>query len=227
MPALRCRALRLRLASALLERDPLAPDDALRIVRLLLDAGAPIPPLLLVDAARAANLAGDPELGAQLGELAVADGGGVDAALALARANAIRGHFREAEAALAAIESELPGQPSAVAYLEQRVRVLFWGLGDADATRALLDRARTWCEGERWQRQLLALRMPIAVARGPRRRDRRDRGGARRPGTRRADRPAAGDAAGDGAVLRGALDRVARARPPPPAPRSRSATTRG
>ena len=164
MPGLHSRALRRRLADTLLERDPLAPDDALRIVRLLLDAGAPIPPPLLVGAARAANLAGDPELGAQLGELAVADGGGVDAVLALARANAIRGHFQEAETALAAVEHELPGHPSAIAYLEQRVRVLFWGLGDTEATRALLDRARTWCDGERWRRQLLALRMPTAVA---------------------------------------------------------------
>ncbi|MBE2319822.1 hypothetical protein DVA67_027910 [Solirubrobacter sp. CPCC 204708] len=164
MPGLRSRALRRRLADTLLERDPLAPGDALRIVRLLLDAGAPIPSPLLVDAARAANLAGDPELGAQLGELAVADGGGVDAVLALARANAIRGHFEAAEASLAAIESELPGHPSVVPYLEQRVRVLFWGLGDTEATRALLDRADAWCEGERWRRQLLALRMPTAVA---------------------------------------------------------------
>ena len=163
MPGLRCRALRLRLAATLQERCPLAPDDALRVVRLLLDAGAPVPPPLLVDAARAANLAGDPALGAQLGELAVADGGGVDAVLALARANSMRGRFEEAESALAAIEHELPGHPSAVAYLEQRIRVLFWGLGEAGATRALLDRASTWSAEERWQHRLLALRMPTVA----------------------------------------------------------------
>ena len=163
MPGLRCRALRLRLATTLQERCPLAPDDALRVVRLLLDAGAPVPPPLLVDAARAANLAGDPALGAQLGELAVADGGGVDAVLALARANSMRGRFEEAESALAAIEHELPGHPSAFAYLEQRMRVLFWGLGKAGATRALLDRASTWSAEERWQHRLLALRMPTVA----------------------------------------------------------------
>ena len=133
-------------------------------MRLLLDAGASIPPGLLVDAARAANLAGDAVLGAQLGELAVADGGGVDAVLALARANAIRGRFEEAEAALAAVEHRLPGHPSAVAYLEQRIRVLFWGLGRPEATRALVDRARAWSSSDRWLPQLLALRMPTAVA---------------------------------------------------------------
>ena len=217
MPGLRCRALRLRLATTLQERCPLAPDDALRVVRLLLDAGAPVPPPLLVDAARAANLAGDPALGAQLGELAVADGGGVDAVLALARANSMRGRFEEAESALAAIEHELPGHPSAFAYLEQRMRVLFWGLGTAGATRALIDRASTW-SAER------ALAAPAARAadadgggRRPRGRDRGDRGGAGRSDPRLRDGPAAGDAAGDLAVLRGALERVAHARTPAPA----------
>ena len=57
-----------RVAGALQRRAPLAPADALRVARLLLDAGAPIPSDLLVDAARAANLAGDPALGAQLAE---------------------------------------------------------------------------------------------------------------------------------------------------------------
>jgi DNA-binding NarL/FixJ family response regulator len=160
MPALRCRSLRLRLAGALRARSPLAPDDALRIVRLLLDARAPIPPELLLDAARAANLAGDAELGAQLGELAVADGGGLDAALTLARANAIRGRFADAEAVLAAVEPDVHGHPSAVAYVEQRVRVLYWGLGDPKATRALLERAAGWIDEHR----LVALRTPIAVA---------------------------------------------------------------
>ena len=85
LSTLRGRALRLRLATALQQRDPLEADDALRIARLLLDAGAPIPPQLLVDAARAANLAGDPELGAQLAELALRERAGVPAALVLAR----------------------------------------------------------------------------------------------------------------------------------------------
>ena len=164
MPTLRCRSLRLRLATALQERAPLPPDDALRVVRLLLDAGAPIPPPLLVDAARAANLAGDPALGAQLGELAVADGAGMDAVLALARANAIRGRFADAEATLAAIEPEAAGHPSAVAYLEQRVRILYWGLGDPAATRALIERAAGWSAEPCWEHRLLAMRMPITVA---------------------------------------------------------------
>jgi DNA-binding CsgD family transcriptional regulator len=163
IPRLRSRSLRLRLATALQERAPLAPDDALRVVRLLLDAGAPIPPALLIDASRAASLAGDPVLGAELGALAVADGGGVPAALVSARANAIRGRFEEAEAALAAVEADVAESPDAVAYLEQRLRVLYWGLGRAGPTHALLDRARGWSSGLAWERQLLALRTTLAV----------------------------------------------------------------
>ena len=128
-------------------------------MRLLLDAGASIPPALLVDAARAANLAGDPELGAELAQLAVADGGGVEAVLVLARAHAMRERFTDAEAALAAIEPELPGHPSATAYLEQRIRVLFWGLGRSDETRALAERARGWSTDAGWAPRLLAMRM--------------------------------------------------------------------
>ena len=43
LPGLRARSLRLRLAETLERRDPPAPDDALRIARWRLDAGAPIP----------------------------------------------------------------------------------------------------------------------------------------------------------------------------------------
>ncbi len=167
LPALRARALRLRLAATLQERDPLAPDDALRVARLLLDGGAEIPPLLAVDAARAANLAGDPALGAQLAELGLATGASVDAALALARAQAMRQRFEEGEAALASVEDQMPGDASAIDYLEQRMRILVWGLDRVDETCALLDRAQTWFEGDAWQRRLVALRLPIAAADDP------------------------------------------------------------
>ncbi len=152
------------LAATLQERTPLTADDALRVARLLLDAGATIPATLLVDAAWAANLAGDPGLGAELAARAVAGGGDVPATLALARANAMLERFEEAEAALAAIEAQMPGHESAVPYLEQRVRVLFWGLGRVDEMRALLERARSWSDDPGWQRELVPLSMPVVVA---------------------------------------------------------------
>ena len=61
MPVLRARGHRLRLAESIQQRRPLTPEDALRAARWLMDAGAEIPPELLLDAADAASI-GDPEL---------------------------------------------------------------------------------------------------------------------------------------------------------------------
>ena len=60
LPVLRARALRLQLAESVAQRTPPTPDDALRVARWLLDAGAAVPSEYLLDAARAANLAGTP-----------------------------------------------------------------------------------------------------------------------------------------------------------------------
>ncbi len=70
LPPLRARRVRLRLAEALRLRTPLGPDETLRVARLLLDSDAELPAELALDAAEAANRAGDPDLGAQLAELA-------------------------------------------------------------------------------------------------------------------------------------------------------------
>jgi DNA-binding NarL/FixJ family response regulator len=150
LPVLRARELRLRLAQTLQRRDPLSGDDALRIARLLLDAGAAIPQRLQLDAARAANLAGDPDLGALLAERALQDGGGLTAALLLGRAHAMRNRDEEAEAVLAAAEPLVPGQPEAFDYLTQRVWVTYWGLHRVDETLALIERARGWSSEAEW-----------------------------------------------------------------------------
>ena len=91
LPALHAQRLRKTLAEALLARDPVTPETAMRAARLLLDARQTVPPAVLIDAAHAANQSGDPALGAQLAELALRDGAGLPAALPLARALANRG----------------------------------------------------------------------------------------------------------------------------------------
>ncbi|MGH2885355.1 MAG: hypothetical protein ACRDPA_22070, partial [Solirubrobacteraceae bacterium] len=139
-------------------------EDTLRVVRLLLEAHAPIPSALLVDGADAANLAGDPELAGELARLAVADGAGLPAALALGLALNARGAFEEAEAALASVEAEAVGHELAIKYLDQRTRVLFWGLGEIGETHALLERARSWSGDPGWPWRLLAVSMPSAVS---------------------------------------------------------------
>jgi hypothetical protein len=148
--ALRARSQRLRLAEVLQRRDPLTPDDALRASRLLLDAGAPVPSDLLLDAARAANLSGDAELGGELAERALADGGGLPAAMLLARARSMRNRHQEAEAVLASVEALAPASTDAAAYLTQRASVLFWGLRRPQATLALMQRAATWAPDPEW-----------------------------------------------------------------------------
>ena len=111
LPPLRGRGLRLRLVEALRSRAPLGPDDSLRVARLLLDSGASLSADLALDAAQAANHAGDPDLGAQLADLAGAPGD-VAAAMLLAQAHSMRNRYEDADAALAAVESLVAASPT-------------------------------------------------------------------------------------------------------------------
>jgi DNA-binding NarL/FixJ family response regulator len=163
LPVLRARGLRARVAGTLQLRDPFTPDDALRVARLLLDAGQEIPSGLLVDAARAANLAGDPRLGAQLAAAALEEGAGLPAALLLARAHTVRKRFAEAEATLAAVADLVGPDEHGIDYLEQRAHVLFWGLDRRSEARALLDAARAWSPEAGWRRRLEPLRVAYAA----------------------------------------------------------------
>ena len=144
LPPLRARGRRLALAEALRAREPFGAEEALRVARLLLDAGAELPSELRLEAARAANLAGDPDLGAAL---VAADGGGLDAAMVLAQAHAMRGRYADAEAALAAVEPLAAEDGTANEYLRRRTWIQHWGLRDRDALEALLARARGWQGG--------------------------------------------------------------------------------
>ena len=166
MPVVRAAVARRELAALIGDRPDRSADDALRIARLLLDAAEPIPEPLLVEAARAANLAGDAELGSRLAALALAGGAGWEAWLVLARAHAIRDRNEEAEAALAAIEGEIDDPEAAIAYLQQRTTVLYWGLQRMDDALALLDRAREWWPGQAWLRRLDPLRLHLVSIQG-------------------------------------------------------------
>jgi DNA-binding CsgD family transcriptional regulator len=163
LPVLRARELRLRLAATLQERDPLLPDDALRVARWLLDAEASVPLPLLMDGARAARLSGDPELAVELSELGIAAGGGEQATLLLARACAAREQYAEAEAILATLEGKIATQDTASEYLEHRaVAVLYWGLKRPKDAQELLLRAQDWWPEQAWQRRLDPIRLLLA-----------------------------------------------------------------
>jgi DNA-binding CsgD family transcriptional regulator len=158
LPGLRARALRMRLVAALDARRPFGPDEALRVARLRLDAGAALPGELTLEAAHAANRAGDPELGGQLAELALADNGGLPAAMALAQAQRLAGEPAAAAATLAAAEQLAPGDPSARNYVRQRLGLLFLQLRRPAEARALLDRIHPWSQDDGWQEFVVRIR---------------------------------------------------------------------
>jgi DNA-binding CsgD family transcriptional regulator len=162
LPVLRARALRLKLAQTVEQRTPLTPADALRVARWRLEAGAELSPDHLLDAARAANVAGDPDLAAGLAQRGLEAGLGLDATLVLSRAHIIRNRFADAEAVLAAAEAQAPGDPAALGYIAQRVHVLYWGLGRGDEARALLDRAAGWSDDPQWPGRLDPWRLVIS-----------------------------------------------------------------
>jgi DNA-binding CsgD family transcriptional regulator len=151
LPPLRGRSLRLRLVDVFEGRRPFGPDEALRVARLRLDAGVALPGDLTIEAARAANRAGDPELGGQLAELAAADGAGLSSAMLLAQAHAMRNRYAEAEVVLAAAEPLARGQAGDFEYVKQRLSLLHWSLRRDDEVAGLLQRAADWEESERWQ----------------------------------------------------------------------------
>jgi DNA-binding CsgD family transcriptional regulator len=158
LPPLRARSLRLQLVEVLERRDAFSSNDALRASRLRLDAGSDLPAGLAIHGARAANRAGDPDLGAELATLAGAETDLV-AAMLLAQSHTMRNRYEEAEAALAAVEALAPGDPSSRDYLRQRLSLFHWGLRHTGETGELLDRADTWSQEPGWQRFTSRIRL--------------------------------------------------------------------
>jgi DNA-binding CsgD family transcriptional regulator len=151
LPPLRARILRMRLVDVLERRHAFGPDDALRVARLRLDAGAALSADLALLGSRAANRAGDPDLGAELAALAGADTDLV-AGMLLAQSHTMRNRYEEAEAALAAVETLAAGDPAARDFIRQRLSLYHWGLRRASESDALLDRADTWSQDAGWLR---------------------------------------------------------------------------
>lgn len=164
LPPLRARSLRLQLVDVLERRGAFGPDDALRAARLRLDAGAALSADLAVHGARAANRAGDPDLGAELATLAGADTDLV-AAMLLAQSHTMRNRYEEAEAALAAVEALAPGNSNARDYVRQRLSLYHWGLRRTGDIGALLDRADTWSQDAGWERFTSRIRLTYGALR--------------------------------------------------------------
>jgi len=162
LPTLRAREVRLALVDTTQARSVLEPGDTLRLARWLTDAGEKIPSDLMLRAAQAANLAGDPAFGATLAEAALETDGGIEAALVLARAHTVRSRFADASAVLAAAEDSIDTPEAALDYLEQQSEILHWGLKRPAELHALLDRAAGWWPDDGWRRRLEPLRLRVA-----------------------------------------------------------------
>jgi DNA-binding CsgD family transcriptional regulator len=162
LPSLRAREVRLQLVETVQARPSMEPEDTLRLARWLIDAGETISTDLMLRAARAANLAGDPGFGAALARQALEADGGIEAALLLARAYIVRSRFTEAAAVLASAEDSIGTQDAALEYLEQQSEVLHWGLKRPSELRELLDRATGWWREPAWQRRLEPLRLRVS-----------------------------------------------------------------
>lgn len=162
LPALRARDTRLRLANTVQARGALEPEDTLRLARWLIDAGETIPVDLMLQAGRAANLAGDPGFAAELATQALQAGAGIEAALLLARAHTVQSRFDEAATVLREAEMNITTQETALDYLEQQSEVLHWGLNRPSELRELLDRAARWWPDPMWRQRLEPLRLRVA-----------------------------------------------------------------
>jgi DNA-binding CsgD family transcriptional regulator len=159
LPAFSARLTRLALADLVAKRGDPESGDSLRVARWLLDAGEPIPTSTLLEAAAAANLAGDPQLGVRLARSAVDAGSGLPASLLLARAHTIQGEYEQAAEVLAAAERDIDSEAGALDYLEQQTAVLYFGLGRSEELHRLLDRAQAWWDSPEWHDRLSPLRL--------------------------------------------------------------------
>ena len=166
MPVSRGRVHRVRLAELVGARPDRSPADRVRVALWLTDADAPVPLETLLDAARAANLAGI-DSGGRLAQKALDAGAGAEANMLLALGHSVQHRPEAAEQILAEAEGAIEDPRLAVRYLRERAMILNWGLGRLKDTIALLDRALTWWPGEQWRQQITILRLPFLVQRDP------------------------------------------------------------
>jgi DNA-binding CsgD family transcriptional regulator len=160
-PFLETARLLVRLAEAVRASGMSPPGEALRVLSWLDEAGAPVDAALLLAAARQANTAGEPDLAERLASRA-GPVEGVEAALIVAHAHALRRRFAEAEDLLAGLEGQLDGVEPAAEYLSHRaLLVLHLGLRRRDDALALLSRARVWFEDTGWVEQVETIELQV------------------------------------------------------------------
>jgi DNA-binding NarL/FixJ family response regulator len=166
IPAARGRTHRTRLAELVNARPDRSPADRVRVALWLADAGEQVPVEILLDAARAAKVAGL-DTGGRLARQALDAGAGAEASMLLALSHMVRNRPEEAAQVLARAEGTIEDRRLAGEYLRERATVLQWGLGRTADTIALFDRALTWWPDEPWHQQVTLLRLPFVALRDP------------------------------------------------------------
>ena len=151
-------------AELVASRPARSPADTVRVAQWLTDAGESVPADMLLEAAKATNLAGI-ESGVHFAQRAIEAGAGAEANMVLAAAHAVHGRAAEAEAVLAEAEGNIEDRTLALEYLRQRTTGLQWGLSRAHDAVELLDRAIAWWPGEGWRRQVEILRLQFVALR--------------------------------------------------------------
>jgi len=166
MPVSRGRLHRVRLAELVRARPHPSPADRVRVAVWLTDAGEPVPVEILLDGARAGNVAGM-ETGGRLARRALDAGAGAEANMLLAAAHLVYNRAEDAEQVLAQAEGTIEDRRLASEYLRERATILQWSLGRTEDTIALLDRALAWWPEEQWRQQVTVLRLPFLALRDP------------------------------------------------------------
>lgn len=171
LPTIRARTLRITLADAI---DAAVGEagrqgtgrDRMNAARLRLEAGAPLGAADAIDAARVAWRAFDFALARQLGEAAVAAGGGFEAELLLAQTLGQLGLGEESEAALVRLATTADDDDQRATVVATRSENLVFRLADPERALAVLEAGEAEINDERVLAALVSQRALLLHAQG-------------------------------------------------------------
>ena len=162
----RLDALRAQLADAVEERGARRGGDLLRLATWRLESGATTDGALFARAAFQALAVPDPVLAERLARVAVQEGAGFRAELALGRALAAAGRGPEADALFAGLATRARDDAERAEVAVARARNLFWAVDRADDADAVLQAAERLVRDDALRHELTAQRVRLTAANG-------------------------------------------------------------
>lgn len=136
------RRLRGRLVRALRSREVSTTSDRIRLAGLTLDSDETAEQPLLLAAARDSTMLADVAGGERFARAALAAGGGLEAAVLLARALMWQGDAEASDRVLIDFDPATLDQVQVIRWGLQRIGNLFWCLGDAASADGVIERVR-------------------------------------------------------------------------------------